>query len=120
MPRRVTLSVFALLALILAPPVGADSGDLAAHVLNRTAYGPDAWSQTQVAQHPLFGHMFYLAKQINPGTIDDSAFEAQLSAYPSLGMTYEELRANYCNSCPLGNASQPRKELAAAKIMCAR
>ena len=84
------------------------------HVLNRIGYGPDAWSRQRIAS---LGVHDYIEEQLDPEQIDDAAFEARIAHYPWRAMSYAELRANYCGSCPLGNAGIPRKELREAKIL---
>ena len=59
------------------------------HVLERTGYGPDRWSQRRIAE---LGAEGYIREQLNPQSIDDSAFEARLAGYASLSMSYEDLR----------------------------
>ncbi len=84
------------------------------HVLNRIAYGPDPWSRARIQE---LGVYRFIDEQLAPETIDDSELEARLAAFPSLSMSYAELRASYCSTCPAGGAGVPRAELRKAKLL---
>ncbi len=84
------------------------------HVLDRVAYGPDAWSRARIQELGLYR---FIDEQLAPESIDDSDFEAKLAAFPSLAMSYAELRDSYCATCPLGGAGVPRAELRKAKLL---
>lgn len=107
-----------LVASLIAASLGARCGDRLherwEHILNRIAYGPDAWSRARIAE---LGSYNFVEEQLAPETIDDSEFEARLAAFPSLQMSYAELRASYCATCPLGGAAVPRAELRKAKVL---
>ncbi|MDJ0848607.1 MAG: DUF1800 domain-containing protein [Myxococcota bacterium] len=84
------------------------------HVLNRVAYGPDPWSRARIQELGVYN---FIDEQLAPETIDDSAFEVKLAGFPSLAMSYTELRASYCSMCALGGAGVPRSELRKAKLL---
>ena len=49
-------------------------------VLNRIGYGPDNWSRARIAELGIQG---YIAEQLDPSSLDDSALEAEIaSLYP--------------------------------------
>lgn len=84
-----------------------------AHVLDRVGYGPDAWSRARIAELGVRG---YIQEQLSPQTIDDSALDTILTAYPSLAMSFSDLRANYPNGGTPGRAAVLR-ELQYARIL---
>lgn len=81
-----------------------ESPELREHVLNRLGYGPDAWSRARIQTLGVAG---YIAEQLAPETIDDSALDVELTRFPSLTMTFQQLRANYAN-----NPTPPEQPLA--------
>jgi len=85
---------------------------LAQHVLDRTGYGPDAWSFGRITTLGVEG---YIQEQLSPETIDDSALEAALTALPSLTMSFSELRTNYPQGGDPGR-NEVRRELQIAKM----
>jgi uncharacterized protein (DUF1800 family) len=96
--------------------LSCESAELREHVLNRIGYGPDAWTRARIQALGVEG---YIEEQLSPQTIDDSALDAQLAQFPSLTMTFQELRANYANNPtppeqPLGVI---RRELKQAKVI---
>jgi uncharacterized protein (DUF1800 family) len=62
------------------------------HVLNRLAFGarPD-----EVERVRKLGLEAYIEQQLNPSKLDDSALEARLRNFPTLGMSNGELLAKY-------------------------
>ncbi len=72
------------------------------HVLDRTAYGPDAYVIGRIQTLGLNG---YIDEQLAPGGIDDSAVDAVIAVhYPSLALNVVEVRDCYPNGgggvCP--------------------
>lgn len=72
--------------------LSCESGALREHVLNRLGYGPDAWSRARLATLGVAG---YVQEQLDWPAIDDSTLEAALGQFPSLTMTFQQLRAAY-------------------------
>ncbi|MBZ0252467.1 MAG: DUF1800 domain-containing protein [Candidatus Methylomirabilis sp.] len=107
-----------LLAAALAAggcKIEASQGRLHAHVLSRIGYGPDAWTRARIEALGVPG---YVEEQLAPETIDDSALEDRLAAYPSLSMSMAELYLYYRDPDGLlGEAHRPRKELMSAKVL---
>jgi uncharacterized protein (DUF1800 family) len=64
------------------------------HALNRLAYGPRPGDLDRVKQ---MGLAKWIDQQLNPKSIDDSAVEARLREYPTLGMSNAQLMAQYPN-----------------------
>jgi hypothetical protein len=63
------------------------------HVLARTGYGGNAFSRARIAE---LGAQGYLLEQLEPGSIEeDASLEALLAAFPSLAMSFRELRDGY-------------------------
>jgi len=84
-----------------------------AHVLDRLGYGPDGWSLARIAA---LGVQGYIEEQLHPETIDDAALDGLLAQYPSLGMSFNELRASYPNGGTPGRGAVLR-ELQYARIL---
>jgi hypothetical protein len=96
--------------------LSCDAPDLYEHVLDRTGYGADAYARTRIAELGVRG---YIEEQLHPETIPNTALDALLARFPSLGMDFNELRTNYPGP---GAPGQPRigdvlKELQRAKIL---
>ncbi len=93
--------------------LSCESNALKAHVLNRLGYGPDAWSWARINQ---LGVIDYIEEQLDPASIDDSALDGMLAAFPSLTMSFADLRANYPQN---GNPGRTvvRRELQQAKLV---
>src|SRR5262245_61083704 len=102
----------------LAQPESWDDRQVGAHpeivhLLNRITYGPRPGQVAQVAQ---IGWDAFLAQQLDPETIDDSAVDARLAQFATLTMSSAELFANYS---PMGQPG-PRaivQELEAASLL---
>jgi len=62
------------------------------HLLNRMAYGP---RPGDVARVEKMGIVAWLRQQLQPETIDDSALERRLAAYPAMQMNLGELMKHY-------------------------
>ncbi len=93
-----------------APPADDPAPDPApAQALSRTAYGPDPWTRDRVEQ---LGVDAYLEEQLDPASLDDSALEARLAAYPSLTLGYYDLVDQY-----QAEPFQPLLELLRAKLL---
>jgi len=119
---------FRTLAAFDALPVSCDREDdglvnetcldpaLVAHVLDRTGYGPDAWTRARVEALGVEG---YILEQLAPEAIDDTALDAMLAGYPSLTMSFTELRDAYPANPPEGvpGIGTVRRELQEAKVL---
>lgn len=69
------------------------STDQRRHLLDRLGYGPDAYTIGRINALGLNG---YIAEQLAPGAIDDSAVEAEIaSTYPSLSLNVVDVRDCY-------------------------
>ncbi len=64
------------------------------HALNRLAYGPRPGDLDRIKR---MGLAKWIDQQLNPGSINDSAVEARLNVYPTLGMSAAQLIAEYPN-----------------------
>ena len=64
----------------------------AVHLLNRLAFGARPGEVERVRR---MGLEAYIEQQLNPSKIDDSALEARLRGFPTLGMSNGELLAKY-------------------------
>ncbi|HEX8687683.1 MAG TPA: DUF1800 family protein, partial [Pyrinomonadaceae bacterium] len=62
------------------------------HVLNRLAFGARPGDVERVRR---MGVEAYIEQQLNPSKLDDSAAEARLRDFPTLGMSNSELLAKY-------------------------
>jgi hypothetical protein len=62
------------------------------HVLNRLAFGARPGEVERVRK---LGLEAYIEQQLNPSKLDDSAMEARLRGFPTLGMSNGELLAKY-------------------------
>jgi Protein of unknown function (DUF1800) len=93
-----------------------ESAELREHVLNRLGYGPDGWSRQRIQTLGVAG---YIQEQLSPQTIDDSALDTALAVFPSLTMTFQELRANYSNNPipPQQGLGVIARELKQAKVL---
>jgi uncharacterized protein (DUF1800 family) len=93
-----------------------ESPELREHVLNRLGYGPDAWSRARIQTLGVAG---YVNEQLSPETIDDSALDTELADFPSLTMTFQQLRANYANNPtpPQQGLAIVARELKQAKVL---
>jgi uncharacterized protein (DUF1800 family) len=72
------------------------------HLLDRTGHGPDAWT---IGRAQTLGLNGYIAEQLDPAAIDDSAVEGVVaSRYPSLSLSVVEVRdcypMNVDGTCP--------------------
>jgi uncharacterized protein (DUF1800 family) len=119
-PLYVRLAVFCLLTTLAATDP-AEAGRrraspmaLQEHVLNRTGYGPDAWSRARIAE---LGVNAYLQEQLHPETLDDSAFEPLLAGFPSLEMGLEDIWRNYGPAARPGGAAEVLAELRNARLL---
>jgi len=97
----VTLSVTASLLLTAILPVTADSSKKPTrlteeqkiiHLLNRIGFGPRPGDVERVRR---IGIDKYIDQQLRPETIDDSALQAKLAAFDSLGMPVAKLYQKY-------------------------
>lgn len=124
----VARETYAALAAALAIDVPCDLRDdgarnfscltpgLAEHVLNRLGYGPDPWTRARLAA---LGPRGYVAEQLRPETVPDDAADALLARYPSLAMSFLELRTFYPNRPAPGQlgSGDVLKELQRAKLV---
>ena len=99
-----------------APNSSCDLPGLAEHVLNRLGYGPDPWTLARLAE---LGARGYVEEQLRPETIPDDAVERMLAHYPSLGMSFTDLRTFYPNQPTPGQpgSGDVLKELQRAKLL---
>jgi uncharacterized protein (DUF1800 family) len=83
------------------------------HALNRLAYGPRPGDVERIQQT---GLAKWIDQQLNPKSIDDSAVEVRLKAYPTLRMSTAQLLAEYPNPKQAAKpAGQPKQEVAPAE-----
>ncbi|HLK14724.1 MAG TPA: DUF1800 domain-containing protein [Fimbriimonadaceae bacterium] len=79
------------------------------HVLNRLAFGP---RPDDVAKVKAIGLDRYIDQQLHPETIDDSALEQKLKAFPELQLSDAEIEAKYKDFVTADQASaKMRREL---------
>ncbi len=64
------------------------------HLLNRFAYGPRPGDVERVRK---MGVSAWLRQQLQPETIDDSALDRRLDAYPAMKLSLDELVVRYPN-----------------------
>lgn len=64
------------------------------HLLNRFAYGPRPGDVERVKQ---MGVSAWLKQQLQPKTIDDSALDRRLDAYPAMKLSLDDLVVRYPN-----------------------
>lgn len=62
------------------------------HALNRLAYGPRPGDEERIRK---MGLAKWIDQQLDPNSIDDSAFNERLSSFPTLSMSSEALLAKY-------------------------
>jgi uncharacterized protein (DUF1800 family) len=79
------------------------------HALNRLAYGARPGDADRIKQ---MGLAKWIDQQLNPKALDDSAMQARLGEYPTLGMSTTQLIAEYPN--PKQAAKQETKASAAS------
>jgi hypothetical protein len=117
--RSATCGLLALLALLALgsacdPP---PSGRVKHHVLNRIAYGPDAWSLARIEE---LGTTAYIEEQLQPDLLDDSALEAQIaSLYPVTAMSFGQSRLTFheYTGNPETGPFVPKRDAARAKVL---
>ncbi len=99
-----------------ASNVSCESAELREHVLDRLGYGPDAWTRARIQTLGVAG---YIQEQLDWQAIDDSALDAALAQFPSLSMTFQQLRANYDNNPvpPQQGLAVIARELKQAKVL---
>jgi uncharacterized protein (DUF1800 family) len=74
------------------PPVAWTREEQAIHLLNRLAYGPSP----EDLRHVLgIGPGRWIAEQLTPAELDDTAVDRQLAVFPSLTLSTAELIARY-------------------------
>lgn len=124
----VARELYATLATALAIDVPCDLRDdgapnfscmppaLAEHVLNRLGYGADPWTRARLTA---LGARGYVLEQLRPHTIPDDAVDAMLAQYPSLTMSFTDLRTFYPNQPAPGQpgSGDVLKELQRAKLL---
>lgn len=100
------------LAAALPADATREDARLENHVLARTGYGADAWSQARIEE---LGVTAYIDEQLAPATIPDPAIDALLASRPTLALGYEQLVDAY----PLDGerAAVPLVELLEMKIL---
>ena len=70
------------------PPSDLTEDEAIAHALNRLGYGPRPGDVETVKQ---MGLAKWIDRQLHPESIDDSALQARLSRFPTLGMSSQAL-----------------------------
>jgi uncharacterized protein (DUF1800 family) len=91
----VSNNLFVAAAQVMAPKAGAQKlteEQRVVHVLNRLAFGARPGEVERVRG---LGLEAYIEQQLNPSKLDDSALEARLRNFPTLGMSNGELLAKY-------------------------
>lgn len=80
-----------------AGPAGAAVGpsDRGLHLLRRATFGP---TQASVAEFAALGPQGWLAKQLNPGYVDDRLCDGYLARYPRLTWTIAQVRTAFPDS----------------------
>jgi hypothetical protein len=98
------------------PDLSCVSDELVEHVLQRIGYGPDPHS---VARVKAVGLRRYIEEQLNPETVPDDDLETLLLQFPSLQMSFTELRENYPRNPPAGQpgSGEVLRELQSAKLL---
>ncbi len=74
------------------PPTELTARERAAHLLNRLAFGPSPRELDEVAA---LGEGAWIARQLTPAAVDDSAVQAKLAAFPTLSLSTAQLREAY-------------------------
>src|SRR5262245_6767034 len=99
-----------------AGDLSCESAELREHVLNRIGYGPDACSRARLQA---LGVQGYIEEQLSPQTIDDRALDTELAQFPSLTMTFQQLRAAYAPNPvpPVLPLATIARELKQAKVI---
>lgn len=97
-----TIAVVALAGLTVARPVAAgarakkaaqiEGQERVIHALNRFTFGP---TPGEVAAVEKMGLRQWFDEQLNPASIDDSALDARLAAFPAMQMPQADLMAVY-------------------------
>src|SRR5215212_3716942 len=93
--RRAPRALALVAALSLAAKASAQKlseEQRVVHVLNRLAFGARPGEVERVRKSGLEA---YIVQQLNPSKLDDSALEARLRNFPTLGMSNGELLAKY-------------------------
>jgi uncharacterized protein (DUF1800 family) len=78
----------------------------AIHALNRLTFGP---RPGDVAAVEAVGLDKWIDGQLNPETIDDSAFEARLAAYPAMRLSQHELVERFPSPAMIRQAEQGKR-----------
>jgi uncharacterized protein (DUF1800 family) len=106
--------VFAGSAAIGADCDGWESASLHQHVLDRTGFGPDAWSRERIAR---LGARRYILEQLHPDAIPDDEFQARIDEFPPLAASYAELSSGTCAGCDDLDPDAPLHRAIDAKIL---
>jgi hypothetical protein len=64
----------------------------ALHALNRLTFGPRPGDEAAIEK---MGFDPWLERQLNPGTIDDSAFEKRMESFPAMKLSQQELERRF-------------------------
>ena len=80
----------------------------ALHALNRLTFGP---RPGDVAAVEAMGLDKWIDQQLNPDTIDDSAFEARLASYPAMRLSEHELIERFPSPAMIRQAEQGKRGL---------
>lgn len=119
MTNRIPAAALGLaLAFALGACVPQETPSFREHVLNRIAFGPDAWSKNRMAK--LGGAYAYIEEQLNPSSIPDTPVNNMLSAYPALNLSFADrvkLTAGTLAGWPQMSDDELFAELEHAKIL---
>jgi uncharacterized protein (DUF1800 family) len=106
--RRSPFLIAALTLTLSAACIGPDAAD-PRPLLDRIAYGPSPDDANRIRA---IGARAFIEEQLHPESIDDSAFEARLASYPTVGMSLADIVSNQ-----MSTPDVPMLELIDAKIL---
>jgi uncharacterized protein (DUF1800 family) len=86
------LCLFSALAVAAGPSSSLSGKQRTEHLLSRATFGATGSDRAHLAK---IGETKWLEEQLHPESIDDSALEKKLKAYPSLSLSMQELVERY-------------------------
>ena len=89
-------------------PGGIPKDERVLHALNRLTFGP---RPGDVARVQAMGLDAWFERQLNPGTIDDSALEGRLGEFPAMRMSEAELETRYPGPQAVRRMAQGQMEM---------
>ena len=101
--------LLAAIALALSASCIGQGGRDPRPLLDRIAYGPSPEDSLRIRE---LGARAFIEEQLHPESIDDSAFEARLASYPTVGMSLTDVVSNQ-----MSTPDVPLLELMDAKIL---